>query len=315
MTKAFCRSEASPKSTGIAVFAYNRPEHLKRVLSGLRRNGIEHLYIFADGPKNEDDKQQVSDVRNIIAQIDWCQTTVTARDRNLGLAESLTSGIERVFEDHDRIIVLEDDCIPASNFVSFMNIFLERYAGDERVMNINGYSPPIDIPDDYPYDVYFTYRSSSWGWATWRSAWEQFNRDPLSLEELEAKKAEVRRATKKAGKDLYPMMRNQLEGNIDSWAVWWSFAIAVNDGLCLNPVNSKVRNIGHDGTGTHTGESEKYNVNLDTTSVNKFDVPQEPFVDNSINSKYNHFINGDTKNKLKQYTAGLLRSIRFWNKV
>ncbi|MDL0130994.1 glycosyltransferase family A protein [Halobacterium salinarum] len=300
-------------STGIAVFAYNRPDHLKRVLSGLQRNDVEHVYIFTDGARNEQDQQRVSEVREIIDQIEWCRTTVTAHERNIGLAESLTGGIERVFEDHEQIIVLEDDCVPAPNFVSFMNTSLERYADDERVMNVNGYSPPVEIPDNYPYDVYFTYRSSSWGWGTWRSAWEHFERDPLTVEELERKKNELKRITDKAGKDLYPMMRAQLEGSIDSWAVWWSFAIAANDGLCLNPVDSKVRNIGHDGTGTHTGESDKYDVNLDTTPVNELDFPEEPFVDSEINSRYNQFIGSGDRSGLKQYGAELLKRMGLWN--
>ncbi|OYR78615.1 glycosyltransferase family 2 protein [Halorubrum ezzemoulense] len=301
-------------STGIAVFAYNRPDHLRRVLSGLKQNDVGHLYIFVDGARNEQDQKRVSDVREIIDQIEWCRTTVTARDHNIGLAESLTSGIERVFEDHERIIVLEDDCVPAPNFVSFMNTSLERYADDERVMNVNGYSPPIEVPDNYPYDVYFTYRSSSWGWGTWRSAWENFERDPLTLEELEQKKNELKRITDKAGKDLYPMMRDQLEGSIDSWAVWWSFAIAANDGLCLNPVDSKVQNIGHDGTGTHTGESDKYGVDLDTTPVNELNFPQEPFINNEINSRYNQFIVGNNLRKLKRYTVDFLEAIGLWQK-
>ncbi|WP_080505168.1 glycosyltransferase family 2 protein [Halorubrum aethiopicum] len=301
-------------SIGIAVFAYNRPDHLRRVLSGLQRNDVDHLYIFADGAINGQDQQQISDVREIIDQIEWCRTTVTAHDHNIGLAESLTSGIERVFEDHERIIVLEDDCVPAPNFVSFMNTSLERYADNERVMNVNGYSPPIEVPDDYPYDVYFTYRSSSWGWGTWRSAWEHFERDPLTVEELERKETELKQITDKAGKDLYPMMRDQLEGSIDSWAVWWSFAIAANDGLCLNPVDSKVRNIGHDGTGTHTGESDKYDVDLDTTPVNELDFPQEPFVDGEINSKYNQFINTGNRGRLKQYGVDLLQVVGLWDR-
>jgi hypothetical protein len=301
-------------STGIAVFAYNRPDHLKRVLSGLQRNNVRHLYLFSDGAKDSQDNKQVSDVRKIIDQIEWCRTTVTARDHNIGLAESLTSGIERVFEDHERIIVLEDDCVPAPNFISFINTALERYADDERVMNVNGYSPPIEVPDNYPYDIYFTYRSSSWGWGTWRSAWEHFEQDPLTVEELERKKNKLKRITDKAGKDLYPMMCDQLEDSIDSWAVWWSFAIAANDGLCVNPIDSKVRNIGHDGTGTHTGKSNKYEVDPEITSVSELNFPQEPFVDSEINSRYNQFISGGVRSRLKKYGINFLKIINLYDK-
>ncbi|WP_144924295.1 glycosyltransferase family 2 protein [Halorubrum salsamenti] len=301
-------------STGIAVFAYNRPNHLSRVLSGLQQNNIDHLYIFVDGPTDERDKEQVADVRKRAEQVDWCRTTVTTHNHNIGLADSIVSGIERVFEDHQRIIVLEDDCVPASNFVSFMKNSLEEYADDKQVMNVNGYSPPINIPGNYPYDIYFTYRSASWGWGTWRSAWDHFEQDPMTLEELKTKKNEIKRVTRDAGEDLYPMIRDQLKGNIDSWAVWWSYAIAANNGLCLNPVTSKIKNIGHDGTGTHTGKSDKFNVDLDTRPISELNFPQQPFINEEINSRYNQFIGSKDQSRLKLYCINLLKSMGLLNK-
>jgi len=300
-------------STGIAVFAYNRPDHLDRVLSGLKENDVEHLYIFSDGAKETEDDQQVKAVRERIDQIDWCQTTVRAHDRNLGLAESLTNGIRRVFENHSRIVVLEDDCVPAPNFISFMNDVLNRYADNKRVMNVSGYSPPIEIPEDYAYDVYFTYRSSSWGWGTWRSAWEHFEQDPFTLDQLKNKKKQLKSVTQKAGNDLYPMMRNQLQGDLDSWAVWWSYAIGKNSGLCATPVESKIRNIGHDGTGTHTGKSKKYDVDVDPTPVSKLQFPQEPYIEKTINQRYIQFISEGNSSRIKRFSANLLKKLRVWN--
>lgn len=300
-------------STGIALFVYDRPKHTKRVLNGLQQNDVEHLYIFSDGAKNSQDKRSVRRVRDVVSNIDWCKTTIISRECNFGLAESLITGINRVFEDHDQIIVLEDDCLPATNFVSFMNASLNRYANNEKVMNVNGYSPPIDIPIEYPYDVYFTHRSSSWGWGTWKSAWKHFEQNPLSITELEEKSDKIKQTADKAGSDLYPMMRNQLKGKIDSWAVWWSYTIVSNDGLCLNPVNSKIENIGFDGTGTHTGDTSKYNVDISHSAVNQLHFPDEPFVKSNINSRYNNFISGGTNNKIKKYGAKILKKIGLWN--
>lgn len=300
-------------STGIALFTYNRPDHLRQVLVQLKKNDVSHLFIFSDGPADRSERPNVREVRSIISGIDWCSTTVEAREENLGLADSITRGIDRVFADHDRIIVLEDDCVPSSNFISFMNTCLDRYADTDEVMNINGYSPPIDIPGDYDNDIYFTYRSSSWGWGTWESAWEQYEREPFTLQEFESRSNEIKNITRKAGTDLYPMMRRQLQGEIDSWAVWWSYTIAKRNGICVNPVNSKIVNIGHDGTGTHSGAVDRFEVDLDDTPPEKLSFPDQPHVVDELNLRYNRFIRGGRRNRIKRYLANTLKRIGGWN--
>jgi hypothetical protein len=294
-------------SAGIAVFAYNRPNHLRTVLSQLKKNNLSHLYVFVDGPATESDQSKVDEVREIALDIDWCTTSLRLRDRNIGLANSIVRGIDEVFNDHNQIIVLEDDCVPAKNFISYMETCLNKYANNPRVMNVNGYSLPIDIPDTYPHDVYFTYRSSSWGWGTWHSSWESYERQPFSLEYLESNNKQIQEITQKAGGDLYPMMQRQLRGEIDSWAVWWSYAIVNQDGLCVNPVGSKIKNIGHDGTGTHSGESNRYHVTLDNTPVDEIEFPCEPYIVDKINSRYSQFFT--SQKGIKQRLAGFLRNI------
>lgn len=296
-------------STGVAVFAYDRPNHFERVLDGLRRNDVDHLYVFIDGPQSMGDETPVTKVREIADGIAWCDTTVEARDRNLGVAKSIIAGVDRVFEDHDRIVVLEDDCVPASSFVSFARSALERYEDDTRVMNVNGYAPPIDIPDRYTHDVYFTYRCTSWGWGTWRDAWKDFEYEPLTHEELRSEARSIKRKTRKGGRDIYPMMVRQLRGEIDSWAVWWAYAIIANDGVCLNPVRSKIRNIGHDGSGRHSGESTRYDVSVKDDEIEAMSWPETVSVDDQINARYNRFIGGGRWRHLKRRVAWRLKSL------
>jgi hypothetical protein len=300
-------------STGIALFVYDRPEHTKRVLNALQKNNISELYIFSDGAKNNKNKKSVRRVRDIVTNISWCKTNTITREHNYGLAKSLITGINRVFEDHDQIIVLEDDCVPASNFVSYMKHCLNKYKNDAKVMNVQGYSPPIEIPEEYSYDVYFTYRSSSWGWGTWRDAWNHFEYEPLTLEEIDAKKDKVIAITEKAGEDLYPMMLSQLTGQSDSWAVWWSYAIASNGGLCVNPVGSKIKNIGFEGKGTHSPETNTFEVDLDSTPVEELQFPKKPFINNKINNRLTKIASRGNQSKLKQYAVEVLKYFQIWN--
>jgi len=275
-------------NTGIALFVYNRPDHTRRVLESLRENDIEHLYIFADGPKPSDDPSQIEDVREVIHDVDWCDTEIVEREENAGMVGTTIDGIHHVLDRHERIIVFEDDNVAAPDFVDYCETCLDAYADNDRVMSISGYNPPISIPRTYRYDVYFTYRMGSWGWATWRDAWEKFeiNRDDLG-KRIKQNAEEVERVIKKAGRDLFPRLKRQVEGAEDSWSVWWCWCIAKHDGLCVNPVESRIKNIGHDGSGAHGVSTDLYEVTLtDRAASETLSLPEEPFVHWRLNRRY-----------------------------
>ncbi|TYB32240.1 MAG: glycosyltransferase [Candidatus Mcinerneyibacterium aminivorans] len=298
--------------TGITLFVYNRPEHTKQVLNGLKKNNIDKLYIFADGLKKEEDKESVNKVRNIIDSIKWCKTEIIKSDKNKGLADSIVDGVNYVLDKHERIIVLEDDCVPSSDFVNFMNKCFDKYEDNDQVMNITGYSLPIDIPSDYQYDIYFSYRSSSWGWGTWRRAWNSFNRDQSIIEEIN-NSAELRKKVNRAGEDLIPMLKKQISGEIDSWAVFWSLNIIKNDGVCVNPVKSKIKNIGHDGSGVHCGSNDKHNTNLCTENVQRLNFPDKILINDKIISNYKDFFSFSLKERIKKNIIIILKKLRLYN--
>lgn len=299
-------------NTGIALFVYNRPKHTKKVLNGLKENNIDKLYIFADGIKKEEHKEAVNKVRNIIDSINWCETEIIKNDRNKGLADSIVDGVNYVLDRNKRIIVLEDDCLPSANFISFMEKCFDKYENNEKVMNITGYSLPIDIPSDYQYDIYFSYRSSSWGWGTWRRAWKKFNRDKSILEEIN-KSSNLKRKVNEAGEDLIPMLKKQIKGEIDSWAVYWSLNIIKNDGICINPVKSKIKNIGHDGSGVHCGYNERYNINLKKEDIKDLKLPNDIIINDKIIARYKEFFSPNWKDKIKRIGVKATKMLGMYN--
>lgn len=301
--------------TPVAFLVYNRPEHTREVLKGLQKNNISKLYVFSDGIKDEKDKDSVSKVRNIIDSIDWCETEIIKSERNKGLANSIVYGINYVLERHTRIIVLEDDCIPSDDFGAFMEKCFDKYENNEKVMNVTGYSLPINIPDNYSYDIYFSYRSSSWGWGTWRRAWKYFDRNKSILEEIESS-YNLRKKVNRAGEDLIPMLKNQINGKLDSWAVFWSINIIKNNGVCVNPVKSKIKNIGHDGTGIHCGTNNRYEVKIIKENINLLNLPSEIIIDDEIIKRYKKFFHinviGD---KIKRIIVIILKKLAIYDLV
>lgn len=282
--------------TGIGLFVYNRPGHLQRVLDGLQKNDIDRLHVFSDGPVSPEERREVERVRSIVRDIDWCDVDLVASSSNKGLARSVVDGVEYLFDRYNRVIILEDDCVPSFDFVEFMNTCLDKYAETPQVMSVSGYSPPAPMPDDYDYDVYFTRRTHSWGWGTWQSAWEQFEQDPMTLAEFRDRRSEIARLSRPAG-GLTELMADQLAGETDSWATWWSWAVVKNHGISVNPVDSRVENIGHDGSGTHSGTTDKYAVEL-AEGDRDLTFPPCATLDPIVNSIHNTYMDGTIVSRL-----------------
>lgn len=271
--------------TGITLFVYNRPQHTKQVLEGLKQNNIKKLYIFADGLKKEEHKTGWEEVRSLISEINWCETEIIKSDINNGLAKNIVYGVNYVLEKHERIIVLEDDCVPTCTYVEFMEQCFEKYESEDKVMSITGYALPLVMPSDYCYDIYFTNRISSWGWGTWRRAWKHFEIDYEILRR-------IKRSDKKmkildiAGNDLSHMLKQQIEGKIDSWAVFWALKVIENEGVCISPVRSLIKNVGFDGTGTNCDDYSKYDIDYRKFNINHVRFPNtvktNNYVDNSL---------------------------------
>lgn len=60
----------------IVLFIYKRPEHTAKTLNSLEKCfGIEksELFVFADGPKNLQDENNVVKTRNIVREFDKCK--------------------------------------------------------------------------------------------------------------------------------------------------------------------------------------------------------------------------------------------------
>lgn len=159
----------------VVLITYNRPQHTQHVLEALRINKVENLIIYSDGPKSELDLSGVYETRSILYRIDWTNPVIVERENNIGLAKSITKAANDIFKTYDKLILLEDDCIPQEYFFQFMDSCLHRYEKDERVFGISGYTLPLpkNIIESYHYDLYFSPRIGSWGWGTWKSAWEK----------------------------------------------------------------------------------------------------------------------------------------------
>lgn len=248
----------------IALFVYNRPEHTKRLLESLNRCDEirqSEVYVFADGPKPGQELSQIMAVRHIIKNFVQCRKLhLIEADKNKGLADSIISGVTSLVNEYGRVIVLEDDLVLASGFLKYMNQALDYYQDEEKVMQISGHMFPIKI--EIKEDAFFLPLTTSWGWATWRRAWDSFDPNADGYEVLQTDAGLRRRFNIGNSYDYSGMLLRQMEGQIDSWAIRWYWSFFKNNGLALFPRETLVINKGMDGSGTHCSDNKENYCNI-----------------------------------------------------
>ena len=243
----------------ILLFVYNRPAHTRRLVESLLRNAEaagSSLYIYSDAPRDESVRPAVDEVRRYVRSIrGFDRVEVVERTENWGLARSIIDGVSTALQRFDRVIVLEDDLVLSPYFLRFMNEALETYKDEPRVGHIQAcdFTQDPSLPD-----TFLIKWTGSWGWATWRRAWKHFNPDGQALlDELERRR--LTRTFDFDGAYRYTrMLRRQVEGKNNSWAIRWNASLFLADILSLNVGRSLVQNTGFDGSGTHCGGGGLY---------------------------------------------------------
>ena len=247
----------------ILLFVYNRPEHTRRCIESLLKNSLaseSNLFIYADGAKDSTQQEAVNEVRNYIRSIQgFKQITLMERSENWGLARNIINGVTTQVNRYGKVIVLEDDLVVAPYFLQFMNDALEVYKNEPRV----GHIQACDFTQDASLPATFLIKwTGSWGWATWDRAWKHFNPNGNELlQELEERKlTHVFDFNGKYG--FTRMLRRQIEGKNNSWAIRWNASLFLKDILSLNVGRSLVQNEGFDGSGTNCGGGGLYASHL-----------------------------------------------------
>ena len=247
----------------ILLFVYNRPEHVRRSIESLLRNeqaAQSELFIYADAAKDEAAESAVTEVRQYIKGIKGFKSVhITERERNWGLANNVIDGVTTLVNLYGRVIVLEDDLIVAPYFLQFMNDALETYKDGPEVGHIQAcdFTHDPSLPD-----TFLIKWTGSWGWATWDRAWKHFNPNGKEL----LKQLEERKLTRtfdfNGNYRFTRMLRRQIEGKNNSWAIRWNASLFLADILSLNVGRSLVQNEGFDGSGTNCGGGGLYSSNL-----------------------------------------------------
>jgi hypothetical protein len=233
----------------VLVIAFNRPEVIEKTFDYIRKAQPVKLYVAVDGPRDHmaGESKLVERVRQIVEKVDWpCETFYKYNDRNLSAEKTVSSAIQWVFENEEYAIILEDDIIAPLSFFRFAQEMLIRYKDEERIATVTGSNfTPIPIPGGY--DYFFAKYGHSWGWATWRRVWKDFDLNVV-IPEKHLKKSFLKHICNSPSevnyyRKIFRTMRQKGAGN-STWDVVDLYYHRINNRLSVIPRVNLTSNIG-----------------------------------------------------------------------
>ena len=299
----------------IILFVYNRPWHTRQTLEALSSNELadkSELYIYADGPKTNADAatlNAINEVRKLIREKQWCgKVNIIESESNKGLAASIINGVTEIVNKHGKIIVLEDDIVPTTGFLKYMNEALELYEFEEKVMHISSFWPKAPIRK-YREQTFFLRFMSCWGWATWKDSWRKLNTDIMFLyHNLINNKYDFNLSDTS---NMFKQIELNISGELNTWAIKWYASIYINNGLCLFPYKSLVKNIGIDGSGVHFTNKKTFNPYktkiINNVIVSKIDLNENFNARKALESFYYKISKKSILFKLKKKLVGIIK--------
>lgn len=245
----------------VALIIFNRPELTAKVFESIRQAQPTTLVVIADGARanRKGEAELCAAARAITEKVDWpCRVVRHYADQNLGCRNRVSSGLDLLFAEFDRAIILEDDCIPEPSFFRFCDELLERYKDDERVMAISGDNFQFGN-HQIAHSYYFSRFPHVWGWATWRRAWRHYdvtmNNWPQALEQNWLGTILPDQNAVRYWRETFQAVS---DGIIDTWDHQWTYACWQQNGLTALPRTNLISNIGFGTEATHTKRHSKF---------------------------------------------------------
>ncbi len=314
------------EKTPVLLLTYNRDEELRNALANLA-SSIDSdrydLFIHIDAPnifRDEDDGCHKR-IQNCIKEYSdkFRRVNVLEEEYHCGLANSVISSVSEVINKYGKIIVIEDDLFLSKDCLNFLNDALTYYENDKSIWSVTGYTPPLESKNNLASDVYFSYRSSSWAWATWKDRWDDIDWEVSDFDEF-INDVSLQEDFCRGGYDLPQMLTRQMYGLIDSWAVRWCYSQTKKNMLSVFPKNSRAMHVFSEKS-THVMEVVKNEAFSDDGTGYSF---VEPYIDDEVTkefaqsfsitrSQWEKWSNNDNSNWYR--FEGMFEAMNLWKKI
>ena len=168
--------------TPVLLMTYRRPKNTKIILDILKNFKQKNIFVFNDGLKMREHYLDHLKTREVLLNFRKKNKVkvIFHLKKNINTKKNLPFAISKnPFRKFDKVIILEDDCIPNKSFFKFCNVLLDKYKNDSRISQISGNNflnfKKFKRRNNDSY--FFSKFTSSWGWATWKNRKSQNSYD------------------------------------------------------------------------------------------------------------------------------------------
>lgn len=297
----------------VLLITFNRPNYVKEVIKVLRESKVPILFVFKDGPRpnNESDYKASYAIEKLIDSIDWpCEIRTNYMNNNLGCGYGPFSAISWAFQYTDRLIILEDDCVPSKSFFKYCEYLLEKFKDDKRIRHISGFSPISGADVFEKYDYIFTQYAHTWGWATWKRVWDNMDMQMRQVKQFFNDGGFHGQFLTPAEDSFYNKIYWSRESAHKESSHSWDYQYAIHSkmtgALSIVPAKNLIANIG--AVGTHAaGFMPHYEL------FDDFEIVNEP-MDIAMDAEYES-VNFDKESNLGFKGYIKLYIMLLWNKI
>ena len=255
-------------STPVVLVMFNRPKTTRVVFESISQSRPKRMYIVSDGPRanRSGEKGLVEECRAIVSAVDWpCEIFTKYSDRNLGCKENVVQGLDWVFSQEDEVIILEDDCVPTSEFFEFCQEMLGRYRNEPSVGTISGSNLEDVSSLETNFSYWFSRYPKVWGWATWKRVWGQYEVDLSKFSRPDRHLLVRENVYADASRRYWDSKFDSVaSGKVDTWDYQLAFMHFKNGLVSVIPSVNLISNIGFGHDATHTVSQPDASLNLAT---------------------------------------------------
>lgn len=261
-------------NTPVLFIVFNRIHTTKEVFGAIKTVKPLKFFIAADGPRinRTGEIEKCDEIRKwILDNIDWeCEVNTLFQEKNLGCGLGPAAAISWFFSHVEEGIILEDDCVPDVTFFKYCSELLEKYRNDKRISIISGTNidkQHIYTPSNANY--FFSVFPLTWGWATWKRNWDNFDFEIKKWEEINQNKFLRYIFKEKKFYKIWEERYDQINKNppSDIWDYQFFFSSFLNRQLSIIPNVNLISNIGHDCEATHTTAPDDIMGNIERQSL------------------------------------------------